>query len=62
MNKETRSFIFGMFVLIVCGTGCAIHLTNISNGANYNLYNWILFALCVLGVYSGAVRVFNNID
>ena len=62
MNKETRSFIWGMFVLIVCGSGCAIHLNNIYNGANYDLYYWILFILCALGVYSGAVRVFNNID
>ena len=62
MNKETRSFIFGMFLLILCGLACAININNIYNGANYTLYDWILFVLSAIGFYYGLVMVSHNID
>jgi uncharacterized membrane protein (DUF4010 family) len=63
MNKETRSFIWGMFVLIVCASGLASSLNEaIHKDQLYSISNWLLIIIYAIGVYSGAVRVFNNIN
>ena len=62
MNKETRSFIFGLILILICGVGFVIHLTEIENGVYRNTRDWILMFLDFFGVISGMIRVFKTID
>ena len=50
MNKESRIFIYGMLLLIICGFATAIHITQIANGTwDSSTYNIILFILSIIG-------------
>jgi len=62
MNKETRSFIWGLMLVLICGSGVAIHIIQLEIGMNYTWYEWTLLAFCAYGVVSGGIRVFKTID
>lgn len=61
MNKETRSFIWGLLLIIVCGSSLGTILERVAYGDAAFLDGLgTIFAL--LGVYLGAKRVYKNID
>ena len=62
MNKETRSFIWGLLLVLICGSAVATHIIQLESGINYTWYEWTLLALCVYGVGTGGIRVFKTVD
>ena len=62
MNKETRMFIWGLLLVMVCGTGLVIHIIQLKSGMHYTLYEWLLFAVCLYGIIKGGFRIFKTID
>ena len=61
MNKETRSFIWGLMLILICGGGVAIHIIQLKSGLDYTLFDWVLLVLCCYGMVLGAIRVFKAI-
>ena len=57
MNKETRTFIWGMTLLLVCGTGLALHIVDFINGTFEYGWHWLLFAGCAVGSIQGGVKI-----
>jgi hypothetical protein len=62
MNKETRTFIWGLVLMFVCGSGLAIHIIRLKNGIGYDWVEWTLFCGCLYGTITGGVRVFKTVD
>ncbi len=62
MNKETRTFIWGLVLMFVCGSGLAIHIIRLKNGIGYDWVEWTLFCGCLYGTIAGGVRVFKTVD
>jgi|TARA_R110000787_G_scaffold285497_1_gene401411 hypothetical protein len=62
MNKETRNFIWGLILVLVCGSGVAIHIIQLKSGIIYTWYEWTILALCAYGLVSGGIRVSKSID
>ena len=62
MNKETRSFIWGVILVLVCGTGTAIGISKIIDGTFKILPDAILIFFTLCGVVSGAIRLHKSVD
>lgn len=62
MNKETRSFIWGLILVLVCGSGFALHVIEIENGIKRTLYDWVAMAFTSFALYAGVVRVYKAVD
>ena len=62
MNRETRTFIWGMMLLIVCGVGAAIHVVNLINGSFDYGWDWVLFAFSAVGAILGGVNIAKTTD
>ena len=62
MNKKTRTFIWGLLLIIVCGIGSAIHVVQLKNGMHYTWYEWTLFAGCLYGAIVGNFHIYKTID
>jgi hypothetical protein len=62
MNKETRSFIWGLILVLICGSGFAIHIIEIKIGKPRDWYDWTLMILTLYGLISGGWRVFRAVD
>jgi hypothetical protein len=62
MTKETRTFIWGMTLLLVCGIGLALHIVDFINGTFEYGWNWLLFAGCAFGSIQGGVKITQTTD
>lgn len=62
MNKETRTFILGLLLMLICGSGLSIHIIQLKNGMAYTWYEWFLFTACLYGTIAGGIRVFKTVD
>jgi hypothetical protein len=62
MNKETRSFIWGLILLLLCGFALALQINHIMNENPTDWTDGILMIFTILGFLSGGFRVFNSID
>jgi len=62
MNKETRTFIWGLILLIVCGLGFAIHINDFINGTFEYGWNWLSFAGTISGTVIGGIKVSTTTD
>jgi len=62
MNKETRNFIWGLILVLLCGSGVAIHIIQLKSGMDYTWSEWILLVCCSYGLVSGGIRLFKTID
>jgi len=62
MNKETRSFIWGIIMVFVCGIAVAINIIKIENNGKMEFISYVAFGLQCAGVVSGFIRIFKNID
>jgi hypothetical protein len=62
MNKETRTFIWGLLLVLVCGSGLAIHIIQLKSGMHYTWYEWVLFVGCFYGTIAGGFRIYKTID
>lgn len=62
MDKETRTFIWGLLLLIICGLGLAIHIVQLRSGMHYTWYDWMLFIFSLYGTISGALSIHKTID
>jgi hypothetical protein len=62
MNKETRTFIWGMSLLIICGMGLSIDVIQWSNGTfeKESAFEWVLSIGCLLGTIQGMIKVANT--
>ena len=62
MNKETRTFIWGMSLLIICGMGLAIDIIQFHNGTfeKESAFEWGLSIGCLLGTIQGMIKVSNT--
>jgi len=62
MNKETRSFIWGLILFLLCGSGFAIHIIEIKIGKSIDWYDWALMIFIIYGLISGGCRIFRAVD
>ena len=62
MNKETRTFIWGLILLIVCGVGFSIHINDFINGTFEYGWNWLLFGGTITGTVIGGIKVSRTTD
>lgn len=62
MNRETRTFIWGLLLILICGSGLAIHIVRIKAGIGYDWIEWGLFAACLYGTIAGGIRLFKTVD
>ena len=59
---KTRKFIFGMFLLIICGTATVLHIVQIYNHIwPGDLFNWVIFIFCCFGCVVGVKYVSETI-
>ena len=57
MNKERRTFIWGLILMIICGLGCMIHLKNIACGTFQGGVQFIFFLSSIAGFLLGKSKV-----
>lgn len=62
MNKETRTFIWGLIMVFMFGATIVYHGVNLKTGVIYNWHEWILFSICVMGFISGLSKVIKTTD
>ncbi len=62
MNKETRTFIWGLLLILICGKGLSIHIIELKSGMTYTWYEWVLFIACLYGTIAGGNYVFKTVD
>lgn len=62
MNKETRTFVWGLLLVFICGLSVCIHIDELYDGKVYSWYNWVLMGLNVCGFLSGVQYVGRSID
>jgi len=62
MDKETRTFIWGLLLVIICGLGLTIHIVQLRSGMHYTWYDWVLFACCLYGTISGVLCIHKTTD
>ena len=61
MNKETRNFIWGLILLIICGWGLSIHLTQIINEEHRNIIDNLMMIGTIPGVLIGFITVHKSL-
>lgn len=62
MNKETRSFIWGLIMFLICGLALVIHIIEIQSGKPRDWYDFTLMVLTFIGMMSGLSRIYKSID
>lgn len=61
MNKETRTFIFGLIMFLICSLGTSIHFVAILNDTwKCDTHNVLLLTGCIMGAILGAIKVSNT--
>lgn len=58
--KDNRKFIWGIFLLLLCGTGAAIGISRIIDGT-CQWFNLILLAGNISGVIMGIINITKSI-
>ena len=61
MNKETRNFIWGLVLLIICGTALSIHLTQIINEEHRNIIDNLIMIGTIPGVIIGLIKIYKTL-
>jgi hypothetical protein len=62
MNRETRTFIWGLLLMLLCGSGLSIYLIRYQKDMPIEWYDLLSMAACLYGTIAGAVRVFKVVD
>ena len=63
MNKETRTFIWGLITFFCCALGVVSIIIRLSNDTFiFNTLNVTSGIFCLLGAISGAIRIYSTID
>ena len=57
MNKETKTFICGLILMIVCGIGCTIHLKDLICGTFQGGVQSMFFLSSIAGFMLGKSKV-----
>lgn len=52
-TKQTLLFLWGLFLVIICGLATIMHIVLIANGQPYSRIDWALFASTILGTLMG---------
>ena len=60
MSRETKTFIYGLVLMIVCGLAVAIHLKDMIHGAFQGGVRWIFFLAAVAGLIVGKIKITEN--
>ena len=61
MNKETRNFIWGLILIIICGGALSIHLTQIINEEHRDIIDNLLMIGAIPGVIIGLIQVHKSL-
>jgi hypothetical protein len=61
MNKETRMFIWGIILTIICGLATVIHIIEIKENIPQNWLDWVGMVFCICGLYSGIEYIHQSI-
>jgi hypothetical protein len=62
---KTRQFIFGLILLLLCGTATAVHVDVVQihdHTWDCDAFNVVLFIFTILGAISGAVYIFRSLE
>ena len=62
MNKETRSFIWGLIIVIINALAMAIHIIQIRYGVDYGLFEYTIMAFNIIGLIIGFERIYKTIN
>ena len=57
MSKETKTFIHGLILMIVCGLAVVIHLKDMVHGAFQGGVRWVFFLAAVAGLIVGKIKI-----
>ena len=60
MSRETKTFIYGLVLMIVCGLAVAIHLKDMIHGAFEGGVRWVFFLAAVAGLIVGRIKAGEN--
>jgi len=62
MNKETRSFIWGLILLLICATALAIHIVKLRSDAFYDWVDWTMLTFSIIGSFMGYHKIHTTIE
>jgi hypothetical protein len=58
MNKETRIFIWGLVLVLICGTALAIHIAEMINGTwRFNALQSFMLFFSAVGFICGGINI-----
>jgi hypothetical protein len=57
MNIETRTFIFGLIILFVCGFGVGINVLQFIRGTFGGGWHWVTLIFSLLGAIIGSIKI-----
>ncbi len=60
MSGETKTFICGLVLMIVCGLAVTIHLKDMVHGTFQGGVRWIFFLAAVAGLIVGKIKITEN--
>ena len=60
MNKETKTFICGLILMIVCGIGCTIHLKDLICGTFQGGVQFLFLLSSIAGFVVGRSKITEN--
>lgn len=61
MNRETRTFIWGLVLIFACAPGLAIHLHKVIHLTFQGGWQYLLLLSCLYGVIQGCVYIYKSI-
>lgn len=62
MNRETRTFIWGIIVVYICGSGLGSQINELNSRVDFVWFDWVLIILNLLGVISGVYSIYKTVD
>lgn len=62
MNRETRTFIWGLIVLLICSTAMATQIFIIINNGFEFGWHWLFFIISLTGTIFGAIKIGQTTD
>jgi hypothetical protein len=62
MNRETRTFIWGLLVVYICASGLGLQIRELMSRVDFGWFDWIFLILNLLGVISGLYSIYKTVD
>jgi len=61
MNKETRKFIWGMFLALTGTLAVSIHIVEMNQGTWKGGIDYFLFPMSIIGCILGGIHIYDSI-